>query len=158
MYYTRVTLPSDIAKTHELEEFIDSIMGDCHLPEQYRGIVSLPLMEAVCNGIRHGNRNQPDSHISIQCQQEDEKITFSVSDEGQGFPYQDFIENGTYLKSHGLSSIMSLCEEVRFLNKGATICFSIPLPSAAAPIPVREISSTKAIKALKESHKQLSVD
>lgn len=148
MFYTRITLPSDKAKTHELEEFIDTIMEDCRIPELYRGVVSLPLAEAVSNGIRHGNRNRPEGRISILCQQETDKLVFSVSDEGPGFPYQEFLAKGDYLKSHGLSLIMNLCEEVRFQNNGATICFSIPLPTGFAPLPARKLNSAKAIESI----------
>ena len=128
MFYTRIEIPSDISNLLEIEGFIDSIMSDCSLPEHYRGIVSLPVMEAVRNAIVHGNGNDHRKKVRVTCQQKREKLLFSVSDEGNGFPFEQTIGNMTTAKTHGLSVIRSLCEEICFQQNGTVIAFSIPVP------------------------------
>ena len=127
MFCTRVEIPSDISKITEIEDFIECIMADCSLQEQYRGILSVPLMEAVRNAIVHGNGNDRRKMVRIACQQEHGKLVFSVADEGKGFPFAEYRENGRHLQTHGLSAIFALCDEVRFLQNGSVIAFSIPI-------------------------------
>ena len=138
MFCTRVASPSDISKTIEIEEFIDCIMADCSLNEQYRGILSVPLMEAVRNAIVHGNGNDRRKRVRIVCQQEQDKLVFSVADEGNGFRFAECRERGQHLQTHGLSTIFSLCDEVRFQQNGSVIAFSIPIRTRQ-PLPQHRI-------------------
>ncbi|MBO7624312.1 MAG: ATP-binding protein [Bacteroidales bacterium] len=127
MFCTRVEIPSDISKITEIEDFVDCIMTDCSLQEQYRGVLSVPLTEAVRNAIVHGNGNDRRKMVRIACQQEQGKLVFSVADEGNGFPFDEYRENGRHLQTHGLSAIFALCDEVRFRQNGSVIAFSIPI-------------------------------
>lgn len=128
MFYTRIEIPSNISNLIEIEDYIDSLMSECELPEQYRGIISAPLMEAAKNAIVHGNGSDRQKKVRIVCQQERKKLTFSVADEGDGFPFSDYEESGKQLETHGLSVIFSLCDKVCFQQNGSVIVFSIPVP------------------------------
>lgn len=138
MFCTRVEIPSDISKLIEVEDFIECIMADCSLQEQYRGVLSVPLMEAVRNAIVHGNGNDKRKKVRIACQQEQDKLVFSVADEGNGFPFNTYKENGRHLETHGLSAIFAICEEVRFQQNGSVIAFTIPIRTRQ-PVPQHHI-------------------
>lgn len=132
MFYTCMDLPSDISKLIEIEEFTDSIMHDCHLAECLRGRIALPLTEAVKNAIVHGNRADSSKKVCIICQQEAEKITFSVSDEGNGFSYREYMDGGKTAHTHGLAVMRSLCDELSFQNNGSTVVFRMHVPARQA--------------------------
>ena len=128
MFHTSVEIVSDLSKISEGEEFIDSIMEECHMEATYRGILCTPLCEAVKNAIIHGNRMDRHKKVRILCQQDHGQWTFAVSDEGKGFSYENFTQQRITALSHGLSIIRTLCEEVTFQNNGSTIVFRMLLP------------------------------
>jgi serine/threonine-protein kinase RsbW len=47
--------------------------------------VQLAIDEGLSNAIKHGNRSDPDRHIEIVYQVDDQRIYLWVADEGQGF-------------------------------------------------------------------------
>ena len=128
MFNTCINIPSDISKLIEIEEFIDSIMQDCNLPENLRGRITLPLMEAVRNAITHGNGNDSCKTVRIICQQEAQKITFSILDEGKGFNARELLSEGKTANTHGLAVLRSLCDEMAFQNDGSTLVFRLHIP------------------------------
>lgn len=128
MFYTCIDFPSSISKIIEIEEFTDTIMHDCNIAENLRARIALPLTEAVKNAITHGNKADQRKKVRIICQQEAEKITFSISDEGHGFRYEDYLNEGKTANTHGLAIMRSLCDELVFQNNGSTVVFRMHLP------------------------------
>ena len=90
------------------------------------------------NAIVHGNGNDKRKKVRIACQQEQDKLVFSVADEGNGFPFNTYKENGRHLETHGLSAIFAICEEVRFQQNGSVIAFTIPIRTRQ-PVPQHHI-------------------
>lgn len=128
MFNTCINISSDFSKLIEIEEFIDNIMHDCNLPENLRGRITLPLMEAVKNAITHGNKTDSSKTVRIICQQEAQNITFSVSDEGNGYDAQKYIDEGKTVNTYGLTILRSLCDEMNFQNNGNTVVFRLNIP------------------------------
>lgn len=56
---------------------------DCSRDEQYWIVTA--LREAVANAVRHGNREQPDRKVRVDCTVDDRTVTIRVEDEGEGF-------------------------------------------------------------------------
>ncbi len=125
MFYTEVEIPSDLNKISEIEDFAESVMQDCGIGESQKAIIVLPLIEATKNAIVHGNGNHFEKSVRILCQEDSHKITFSVSDQGNGFPFQEVYEEAIADCTHGLSVIKALCDRVCFQRNGATIVFEI---------------------------------
>ena len=138
MFYTTTEIPSDLSKISEIESFVRCIMQNCKMDMQYFGILCTPLIEAVKNAIIHGNHNDIHKKVKILCQQENEKWTFSVKDEGIGFSYEEYQKQRILGLSHGLSIISTLCDEIEFQNNGSTIIFTIQLPRLKQEVPQRE--------------------
>ena len=147
MFYTSLEIESDLNNLAKVENFIETLMSDFSISDNYKGILSVPLIEAVNNAIVHGNHSDKSKKVSINCQLSNKQITFSVSDEGKGFDYKHILtEKLENRKTSGLTSIELLCEELEFLNNGSTIIFSINVPLHISQ--EREISvlSEKEIK------------
>ncbi len=47
--------------------------------------IRLALDEAVTNAIHHGNKNDPDKHVTIEYQIDEKAVRITVTDEGKGF-------------------------------------------------------------------------
>ena len=91
MFYSQISINSDINNLSELEMFIDEVMDNYHIEEQYYGILSVPLIESTKNAIIHGNKNNVQKKVTISIQKNDKEIQCSVSDEGSGFDYDSII-------------------------------------------------------------------
>ena len=129
MFYTSLEIASDINNLVKVEDFIETLMNDFAISDDYKGILTVPLIEAVTNAILHGNHSDLHKKVSINCQLFNKQLTFSVSDEGKGFDFNHILsEKLENRKSSGLTSIELLCEKIEFLNNGSTIVFSLNIP------------------------------
>jgi serine/threonine-protein kinase RsbW len=129
MFYTSLEIASEINNLVKVEDFIETLMNDFAISDDYKGILTVPLIEAVTNAILHGNHSDKHKKVSINCQLSNKQLTFSVSDEGKGFDFNQILsEKLENRKSSGLTSIELLCEDIEFLNNGSTIVFSINIP------------------------------
>ena len=138
MFYTHMEMDSDLSKLSEIEVFIQSLLHDFKMEPQYCGILSTPLLEAVKNAIIHGNQADPHKKVRILCQYDDDRWTFSVKDEGNGFDFEQYLQQRILGLSHGLSIIFTLCDSVEFQNNGSVISFSIRLPKQKQETQQRE--------------------
>lgn len=129
MFYTSLEIASDINNLVKVEDFIETLMNDFGISDDYKGILTVPLIEAVTNAILHGNHSDKYKKVLINCQLSNKQLTFSVSDEGNGFDFNQILsEKLEKRKSSGLSSIELLSEKLEFMNNGSTIIFSLNIP------------------------------
>ena len=151
MYFSKVILKSSLSQINELEKFIDSIMLNYNIEEQYRGVISVPLVESVKNAIIHGNKNDISKKVIVNMQVKDSKLNFSVEDEGAGYDYsyivkQSMIQNNV----RGLYKIEKLAEDINFEKNGACISYKIDVPFKMM-VPSRE-------KLLKNSKADITIE
>lgn len=129
MFYTEFEIDSDLNKLIDIENFIDDLMLDFNIDCDYLGIISTPLIEAVKNAIIHGNQLDKSKKVKIAYQLSNKNITFSISDEGNGFNYSKYINEAIENRStNGLSIIELLSNKLEFLNNGNTISYQIEVP------------------------------
>ncbi|MBO4581644.1 MAG: ATP-binding protein [Bacteroidales bacterium] len=129
MYFSKVILKSSLSQITELEKFIDSIMLNYNIEEQYRGVISVPLVESVKNAIIHGNKCDIAKKVTVSMQVQNSKLKFSVEDEGEGFDYGTAgKESGIKENKRGLYKIETLAEDVDFEKNGACISYKINVP------------------------------
>lgn len=129
MFYTELQIASDLDKLIEIELFIDNLMNDFCINEDYLGIITTPLLESVKNAIVHGNECDKSKKVSITCQLSNKNITFSIEDEGKGFDYEKYLsENIEALNTNGLSIIKLLSSNLKFLNNGSNISYQLNIP------------------------------
>ncbi len=129
MFYTEFEIESNLNKLIEVEQFIENLMLDFSINNDYFGIVSTPLLEAVKNAIIHGNQSDVLKKVSITCQISNKNLTFTVSDQGNGFDYANILSiNPDERTSNGLAIIELLTDKLEFLNNGQTLSYTINVP------------------------------
>lgn len=80
-----IIVPNDLAAAKAPEMTILGEAEVCGYSENAMFAIKLALEEAMTNAFRHGNRRDPDKHITIRYQVSSERIVIEVIDEGQGF-------------------------------------------------------------------------
>ena len=104
-------------------------MTDFNIDYDYIGIISTPLIEAVSNAIIHGNQFNKSKKVTITCQLSNKNMVFSVSDEGNGFNFSEYLNKEIENRSNnGLSIIELLTNKMEFLNNGNTITYEVEVP------------------------------
>ena len=85
--------------------------------------IRLALEEALVNGFRHGNKGQPDKHVTVQCAVDDAGIDLEVIDQGEGFdptsvPDPTAEENIEIPSGRGIMLMRAYMSEVDYLDPG----------------------------------------
>ena len=88
--------------------------------------VHLALEEAFLNAIRHGNRNDPDREVKIDCSVGVDKVEIFMADDGKGFdpqtvPDPRYGENLYKIEGRGLFLIRAYMHKVEFNERGNRI-------------------------------------
>ena len=66
--------------------------------------IRLSLSEAIINGIQHGNSNDEKKTVLLELKCDDDKLTFSVTDQGKGFDFKNTsnpTDPNNLIKEHG---------------------------------------------------------
>lgn len=117
-------LPSRIDSITLMENFIDELSLKYGFSDEIYANVLTCLSEAVINGIVHGNRQDPDKKVYINLEViEDKRLIFTISDEGQGFDFNNLPdptapENLENLTGRGVFIIKKLADQCIFNSKG----------------------------------------
>jgi len=121
-------IKSSVDSIHALEAFIEDICYEYNIVNTYYSNIQLALNEAVMNAIIHGNRNNKDSDIIISFFSDFKGLHFLVSDEGDGFDFNKYLEVGLENLpeddgegKRGILVIKMLTDELIFSNGGSTI-------------------------------------
>lgn len=85
--------------------------------------IRLALEEALSNAIRHGNQDNPNLKVTIDCTVDDQKATIEICDQGSGFspdqlPDPTARENLTEPHGRGVMLIQAYMTEVHFNKAG----------------------------------------
>jgi len=129
MFYSQLILQSDLSKIGEVDAFLEGIMQDFGIKEDFFGVMSVPLMECVKNGIVHGNKMDENKKVTIDFQIKESRLSFTVTDEGQGFDYENVLkicDNDT--EKRGLFLLSQLAEDVTFLKNGSQVSYKVDVP------------------------------
>lgn len=127
-----LVINSDTVKLTEVESFIENVFRDDKLSFTDRQKILLCVKEAATNAIIHGNRYDKDKLVFIKAMKEGKHLTIVISDEGEGFNYNNLDDPTTKENlfkegGRGIFLIKKLCNNVEFVDKGNTIKFKINL-------------------------------
>lgn len=130
----RLTITSEIGNIVSVQNFIEQLVNGIELEGKIFGRINLAIIEAVNNAILHGNHNDKTKQITIEAEIEEDKITVSVSDEGEGFDYTDIPdptipENLLKTTGRGLYLMNVLSDNLEFLNNGSMVIMTFALNS-----------------------------
>ena len=136
---TEITIPS---YPHLLPSVSFYVLKEC----QWRGIdnenllnnISVCVDEIMTNALIHGNEGNPKKTIAITLQFDNEKFTFTIQDEGNGFDVKAFkqqLQQNTIdiPNKRGLFIVEYLSDEISFNDKGNEVTATILLNSSKHP-------------------------
>ena len=129
MFYSQLVLQSDLSKIGEVDAFLEGIMQHFGIKEDFLGVMSVPLIECVKNGMVHGNKMDKNKNLTVDFQIKESKLTFTVTDEGQGFDYENVLNHcEDDAEKNGLFILSRLAEEVNFLKNGSQVSYKLNIP------------------------------
>jgi serine/threonine-protein kinase RsbW len=109
-----------------VEKFIDGMCEEHKVNQDFYGNILIALTEAVNNAILHGNGNDPAKNIVVTCFVKDNKLAFSVQDQGKGFDYNNLPDptspdNIEKPNGRGVFLMRNLADEVKFNDTGSKV-------------------------------------
>ncbi len=126
----KIQIPSLSENIRIIESFIDNARDKYHLTDDIYGNIMIAVTESVNNAIVHGNKADKSKNVELSLSLNDNQVTFTVEDEGDGFNYNDLPdptapENIEKPGGRGIFLMKNLCDEVTFLNEGKKVelCF-----------------------------------
>ncbi len=119
--YDEIIIESHPQNVILVQNMIEGICDQYNIPNHY-GQLSVAIIEAVENAIKHGNGSDKSKKVSIKAKKSFGGISFKITDEGKGFntkkyeSLDDVIEHG-----NGIFLMKTLSNRVTFLDKGRSV-------------------------------------
>jgi serine/threonine-protein kinase RsbW len=115
-----------------VERLIEDVCEIYNVSEDNFGNILIAVTEAVNNAISHGNKNNPQKSVQIGFENAEKKITFSVSDEGNGFDYNGLPDptdpkNIDKINGRGVFLMKHLADKVEFNDNGKEVLLTFVL-------------------------------
>jgi serine/threonine-protein kinase RsbW len=122
----KIQVPSLVENIRIVESFIDNTKERFHIDDDIYGNIMVAVTESVNNAIRHGNKLDKNKNVMLSVECEENKLKFSIEDEGEGFDYHNLSdptapENLDKLGGRGIFLMKHLSDEVNFLNEGRLV-------------------------------------
>lgn len=118
-----VTIASDTAQGHEVQERILSELEKVGFPDKDLFGVKLALEEGIVNAIKHGNGMDPSKNVFVECEYDGIRVRVTIEDEGAGFdpgdvpdPTED--DNIEKPSGRGLMLMRAFMNRVEYNDKG----------------------------------------
>lgn len=121
-----IKFSSKIENLRYAENIVEQIADSNQISAECYGNILVSLTEAVSNCIVHGNNENPKKNVTVAYEIDNNKIEFTVSDEGGGFDYKNIPdptapENLEKPYGRGIFLMKHLSDNVVYSNKGATV-------------------------------------
>lgn len=128
----RLVIKSDIKNIALVESLIDDLIEKYTIASDVYANLLLAVVEGVNNAIVHGNKSDKDKDVTIEYDINDERIQFSIRDEGLGFNYSSLPdptlpENVERTSGRGIFLMKHLADEVEFNDPGNDVILSFKL-------------------------------
>ncbi|MBE0645972.1 MAG: ATP-binding protein [Bacteroidetes bacterium] len=114
-----ISIPSVRSNIRVVEAFVLELNDALNLEESILDRIMISITEVVNNGIIHGNKADPNKLVHLSCTCYDDRIDFTVRDEGVGFfpdNLPDPLAESNLLKEggRGVLIIRSMMDVVEF--------------------------------------------
>lgn len=121
-----IEIDSKLDKISEVETLIDNVCEELKLNEDHYGNILIAVTEAVNNAIIHGNKYSNDKKVKVDVVKQDNKVRFTVIDQGDGFDFNDLPdptapENIEKPDGRGIFLMKNLSDEVVFESNGSKV-------------------------------------
>ncbi len=122
----KLVFNSDTKNINLVEKLIDELSNQYNLHNDIYGKLLLGVVEGVNNAIVHGNKLDKDKNVTIYYCVEENKVLFTIIDEGTGFDYTNIPdptkpENLEKTHGRGIFLMHHLADEIEFDNNGSTV-------------------------------------
>jgi len=122
----KLDLHSTKDSINQVADLLSDAFDQLGLDEEAVFDIRLAVQEAVVNAVEHGNRSDPNRMVHVLCQVDDDAITVTVTDEGDGFDpsaVPDPTQPENILREHGRGIFLmrNLCDDVRYNEKGNAV-------------------------------------
>ena len=119
-------IPSLPENIRIVESFIDNAKERYSLNDDIYGNIMIAVTESVNNAIVHGNGSEKNKNVSLNLFFDESAIRFTVSDQGDGFEYDDLPdptapENLDKPGGRGIFLMRHLCDEVNYSDGGKQV-------------------------------------
>jgi len=113
-------IPSDPELLPEAEDYILGIAKQVNLDQDKFNHLTLAFSEAAANSIVHGNKSNKNKTVKITVTVDDEFMTISLKDQGEGFKVEDVPDPTApenILKDHGrgIHIMKSFLKDLRYV-------------------------------------------
>ncbi len=92
-HLVRLELPSSFQLLDLVQALSDRLSGMAGFDEDTTHWVSVAVRESVINAVKHGNREDPAKHVTVEFtlspRQAPEEFSVTVLDEGEGFEFEE---------------------------------------------------------------------
>jgi serine/threonine-protein kinase RsbW len=119
-------LTSDPRNIGKIESLVKKLANKYRISSDLYPNILISLTEAVNNAIVHGNNQDQNKYVNINIEEEQNVLSFRISDEGAGFnhsklPDPTAPENIECLGGRGVFLIKQLSDRVNYYNNGSTV-------------------------------------
>lgn len=124
--YQTLKINSNVQSLRLVERLIEDVCEIYGVNEDAYGNMMIAVTEAVNNAILHGNKNDPNKFVKIGFESEDNKLVFSVTDEGEGFDHLGLPDptdpsNLGKLSGRGVFLMKNLSDFIQFEQNGQRV-------------------------------------
>lgn len=123
-----ITIPSDQELLVAVDDFLEGTLRGFEVDESLIADIAISVTEVINNAIIHGNKEDKTKPVSLTIDREDSELTFTVTDEGEGFNPDDIadpLQEENLLKQvgRGVFIARSLMDHVEFssTSSGTTV-------------------------------------
>ena len=121
-----ISIPSLTENIRIIESFIDNAKDNLKLNDDIYGNIMIAVTESVNNAIIHGNKKDKNKNVDIVLKVEENTVSFSITDEGNGFDYNTLPdptapENIDKPGGRGIFLMKALSDELEFQEEGKRI-------------------------------------
>lgn len=109
-----------------VEKMLDEISENMDISSEVYGNMLVAVIEAVNNAILHGNKLNPNKQVSVSFTNINEKVVFTIKDEGNGFNYNKIPdptlpENIEKPHGRGVFLMKKLSDEIKYNTTGTEV-------------------------------------
>lgn len=109
-----------------IETYVQNLSNSCKLTQEVYDNILISLTEAVNNAIIHGNENDENKFVRVNCEERKQEVVIRISDEGRGFnPHEvadpTLPQNLDCCGGRGVFIMKQLSDKLCFLDSGRTV-------------------------------------
>lgn len=124
--YQTLKINSNIQSLRLVERLIEDVCQVYGVNEDCYGNMLIAVTEAVNNAIHHGNKDISEKLVKIGFESENNTLLFSISDEGEGFDFNNLPdptdpENIDKVSGRGVFLMQNLSDVIQFEDHGRKV-------------------------------------